>query len=302
MKKLLPYFMIAFGASLWGGIALFVRGLKELGLTEMEIVAVRVTFASMFLLVIGVARYRHLFKIQLSKLPLFLGTGILSIAFFNWCYFTTINLMNISLAVVLLYTSPAFVAVLSFIFLKESLHVKKVIAVIGTIIGCILVTGLQTNTSSSITLIGLLIGLGSGLGYALYSIFGKVALRHYAPFTVTLYTFLVAMITLLPLSGVWNKGELFLNPKVLLYGAGLGLIPTVIAYFAYTWGLEKTESSKAAVIATVEPIVATLMGLILYDEHLTIIQLAGSTFIILSVVIINLPGRRRKLLPKIVDK
>lgn len=292
MKKYLPYFMIGFGAALWGLIAIFVRELKEAGLTEMEIVTIRVTTATFFLLVVGGIAYRDQFKIDVKKMPLFVGTGILSIVFFNYCYFSTINQMSVSLAVILLYTSPAFVTILSFIFLKESLHKKKIMAVIGTILGCILIAGIQTEQASSITMMGILTGSGSGLGYALYTIFGKFALQHYKPFTVTLYTFIVATVALLPFSGIWGKLDLLFTSEVFIYSAGLGLIPTVLAYFVYTWGLEKTEGSKAAVIATVEPVVAMMIGLVVFQETLGVPQLLGSLLIFISVIMVNLPVKK----------
>lgn len=295
MKKLLPYLMIAFGASLWGIIAIFVRELKDAGLTEMEIVTVRVAFASLFLVLIGGLRYRDQFFIHVRKLPLFIGTGIFSIVFFNYCYFSTINQMNVSIAVILLYTSPAIVVILSFIFLKEPLHKKKVGAVVGTIIGCIFVAGMSAEQTSSITLVGLLTGLGSGLGYALYTIFGKLALNHYKPFTVTLYTFIVATVALLPFSGIWGKLDILFSLKVLFYSVGLGLIPTVLAYFVYTWGLGKTEGSKAAVIATVEPVVATIVGILIYQEQMSVGQFLGALLILASVILVNLPEKARKL-------
>ncbi|MGG0716770.1 DMT family transporter [Robertmurraya massiliosenegalensis] len=289
MRKVLPYIMIAFGAALWGLIAIFVRELKEAGLTEMEIVTVRVTFAAIFLLIIGAVSYRDQLQVKITKLPIFLGTGICSIAFFNYCYFFTINEMSVSIAVILLYTSPAFVTILSFIFLKESIHRQKIIAVIGTVLGCILIVGLGGEQRATITVLGVLTGIGSGLGYALYSIFGKVALKQIKPFTVTLYTFIVAAIALLPFSGLWGKLDVLLSPKVFLVSAGLGLIPTVIAFLAYTWGLEKTESSKAAVIATVEPVVAMLIGLVVFQETLGVSQMFGALLIFASVIIVNLP-------------
>lgn len=108
--------MIAAGASLWGLIAFFVKGLTSLGFSAMEIVTLRVVFASIILVIIGIAASRPQMKISLRDIHLFAGTGILSIVFFNWCYFTAINQLTISIAVILLYTSPAFVALLSFFF------------------------------------------------------------------------------------------------------------------------------------------------------------------------------------------
>ncbi|MGD6878284.1 DMT family transporter [Bacillus infantis] len=291
MKKLMPYFAISAGASLWGLIAYFIRGLSGFGFSSMEIVGIRAVTAAAALLLIGLFLGPGRLALKRSSdIGLFAGTGICSIVFFNWCYFTSINLMDISLAVILLYTSPAFVAVLSYLFLKEKITGRKIIAVCGTIAGCILIAGVGGGAGLSVT--GVIIGLGAGLGYALYSIFGKFALQKYEPFTVTLYTFLTASAVLLPITRLWEKASLFLKPEVLFLGLGLGLLPTVLAYFLYTWGLEKTESSKAAVIATIEPVVAILMGVALYSESLGYMQLSGSIIILLCVILVNLPERK----------
>ncbi|MFJ5715790.1 DMT family transporter [Neobacillus sp. NPDC093127] len=289
MKKTLPIVLIAVSAGLWGIIAIFVRKLTSLGFTPMEIVAVRVVTAAVLLALIGIVKYRGHLKISFTDVPLFIGTGICSIVLFNWCYFSAINQMNLSIAVILLYTAPAFVTVLSYFFLKEKMESVKLISVTGTILGYVLIAGLNVTDAATISAAGLLTGLGAGFGYALYSIFGKFALKKYRPFTVTLYTFIVAAITLLPITGLWKKGSVLATGDVLIYGIGLGLFPTVIAYLCYTKGLEKIESSKAAIIATVEPVIATLLSVLLYGEGFGIIQGIGSTIILLSVLLINFP-------------
>jgi drug/metabolite transporter, DME family len=298
MERVIPILLIAVSASLWGMIAIFVRTLSDVGFTSMEIVTLRVVTALIILGMIGIFRYPKQMKIKVSDVKLFVGTGILSIVFFNWCYFTSINQLNLSFAVILLYTSPAFVVILSSIFLHERMNKKKLIAVIGTVTGCILIAGVSLNDTGTINLAGLVTGLGAGLGYALYSIFGKFALNKYTPFTVTLYTFLIAAIALLPITAIWEKARLLANGEVLLYSVGLGLFPTVIAYICYTKGLEKVESSKAAIVATVEPVVATILSVFLYQEGFGLLQFIGTTVIILSVILINLPkeflGKRQR--------
>ncbi len=295
MNRIFPYILIATGASLWGLIAFFVKGLSDFGFSPMEIVAIRVTYAALILLILGFFSFRNQMKLnKAADIRLFIGTGILSIVFFNFCYFTTISQMNISIAVILLYTSPAFVTVLSFIFLKESLTLTKIVAVIGTIIGCILIAGISTG-DSNITTLGIITGLGSGLGYALYTIFGKFALEKYQPFTITMYTFLIAAIALIPTTQLWEKMDLILNPYVLFYGIGLAFFPTVLAFILYTRGLEKIEGSKAAIIATVEPVVATMLGVLLYGERLGAIQIAGALLILCSVIIVNISFRKKQV-------
>ncbi|GAM12571.1 transporter [Mesobacillus selenatarsenatis SF-1] len=288
--------MIAFAAAMWGLIAFFVKGLTTAGFSAMEIVAIRVVTAAVILILVGLANYRNHLRIKVKDLYLFIGTGIFSIVFFNWSYFTAINLMNIPIAVALLYTSPAFVAILSFFFLKEKINRKKLMAIILTVIGCTLAAGITGQGGTSFSVISLLIGLGAGFGYALYSIFGKVALRSYHPFTVTLYTFIVASGALLPTTGIVSKAAVIFTGDIWLYALGLGIFPTVLAYFAYSWGLERTESSTAAVVATLEPVVATILGMMVYGDRLGGMQLLGSALIIISVVSINIsiPIRKQK--------
>jgi drug/metabolite transporter (DMT)-like permease len=287
--------MIAAAALMWGLIGFFVKGLSAAGLSPMEIVALRAGTAVVILLAIGLVKFRRHLKIKGGDLPLFIGTGWMSIVFFNWCYFTAIEKMNIPVAAALLYTSPAFVIALSVLFLKEKLNAKKLFAVAGTIAGCALAAGVSLGAGSSFPPASIVIGLGAGLGYALYSIFGKVALNRYHPFTVTFYTFIMASVLLIPvlLSGgkAWaSSGEVY------LYSIGLGLFPTVIAYFAYSWGLEKTESSRAAIIATVEPVAALILGISVFHESITVAQGMGIAVILASVILVNLPERRSRYL------
>ncbi|RSD26553.1 EamA family transporter [Mesobacillus subterraneus] len=296
MTSKLPYIMIAFAAAMWGLIGFFVKGLTAAGFSAMEIVAIRVLTAAIILILVGIVYYRNHLKIRLQDLYLFVGTGILSIVFFNWSYFTAINLLSIPIAVALLYTSPAFVAILSFLFLKESINRKKLLAIVLTVIGCTLAAGITGKGGATFSVSSILIGLGAGFGYALYSIFGKIALRRYHPFTVTMYTFIVASAALVPTTGIAGKASSVFTGDIWLYAIGLGIFPTVLAYFAYSWGLERTESSTAAVVATLEPVIATMLGMIVYGDRLGSLQLLGSAMIIISVIAVNitLPKREQK--------
>lgn len=289
MGKLGPIILIAISAIMWGIIAVFVRKLSSLGFTPMEIVTIRVVTAVLLLGIIGLLKYPGQMKIHLRDSKYFIGTGIFSIVLFNWCYFSSINQLSLSFAVILLYTAPTFVVILSYLFLKESMDALKIISVIGTLIGCTFIVGINLMETPSMNLAGILTGLGAGFGYALYTIFGKFALVKYRPFTVTFYTFLVASITLLLFTDLFEKGSMLLSSEAILYGIGLGLFPTVLAYLFYTKGLEKMEGSKASIIATVEPVAATLLSVFFYKENFGVLQFIGTAIILLSVILINLP-------------
>ncbi|ADU31232.1 DMT family transporter [Evansella cellulosilytica] len=286
----MAFLMIVIGASLWGTIGLFVNGLYTFGFSPIEVVTLRVTVAFITLLVYVVIKDIHSLKIKWKHLPYFFGTGVCSIVFFNWAYFTAIQEMNLSIAAVLLYTGPAFVTIMSRIFFKELITPQKMIALVTTFIGCVLVIGLLPfNDVTMFSFYGFIIGLSSGFGYALYSIFGKIALANYSSLTTTVYTFFIATLVLIPTSGLFNHGVSFINTQTVLLSLGLGIIPTVLAYLLYTKGLQSIESSKASIATTIEPVVAALIGVFIFKDTVTYWQVVGMLCIVMAVMFMHLP-------------
>ncbi|MBM7585055.1 drug/metabolite transporter (DMT)-like permease [Bacillus pakistanensis] len=283
---------IAAGASLWGIIGIFVTFLYELGFTPTQVVTIRVLSASFFLLFYIIFKNRHLLKIQLSDSKYFIGTGIFSIVLFNWCLFSAMEETSISIAAILLYTAPAFVTIFSRILFKEALTTRKVLALIITFAGCSFVIGILPNSKESVSLYGLILGLGSGLFYALYSIFGKFALRKYDTLTVTVYTFIFAAFAITPLSGLWVNLHLFSTIEVWLCIIGLGFFSTMLAFILYTKGLQSLESSRASIIATIEPVVAALLSFFIFHEKLNLWQYLGITLVIAAVFIVQESTRK----------
>jgi drug/metabolite transporter (DMT)-like permease len=299
MKKW-AYLFIVMGAILWGMIAIFVQALYSYGFTPLQVVGIRVITSALMLILYVTLTNRSLLKIHLYDVKYFIGTGVFSIVFFNWCYFTAIQESSISIAAILLYTGPAFVTIMSRILFKEWLKKQKIFSLFITFIGCSFVVGFLPHMNQSIPLYGVIVGLGSGFGYALYSIFGKFALQKYHPMTVTTYTFIFASIAVIPISGLWNSIGLFLNWKLLGYSIGLGLFPTVLAFLFYTVGLSYVESSRASIMATIEPIVATIVGTVLFSQKLTMWQIMGILLIIIAVVVVQ--ERKKVSNPEIKKK
>ena len=295
MKKLAVIFVLIAG-TLWGCIGIFVRHYTALGLSSMQTVTIRMTIAAI-LFALFVLIYRpKLYKIRLKDLWIFLGSGVISVGFFTYCYFTSIELSSLSVAAVLLYTAPAFVMIFSLIFFKERMTIPKSISLVLAVLGCAMTTGV-IGGHLNVTLAGFLFGLGSGICYALYSIFSRFALnRGYEPFTITLYTFLFAAIFSLLATDV--------RPVLHIVTADLGsigyavlfaMVSCVLPYVFYTLGLKHIASSTASIIATVEPVVATVIGAVVFSEPLAIpFGYLGVALVFLSVVLINIkfPGKK----------
>jgi len=286
--RILPYIFIITSAILWGIISIFVSNLSNNGFTSIQIVTIRVSIAAIILSIFTAFKDIKLFKIRFKDFHYFIGTGILSIVFFNWCYFNSLKLTSVSISAVLLYTAPAFVTIISRLLFKESISKKKVFSLILTFIGCIFVSGFLESITTKISMIGLAVGLGAGLGYALYSIFSKLALKRYNPITITLYTFIFAAIGLIPLGGYSNITEVLYNKSLLISSLELALFSTVIPFYLYTFGLSYIDSTKASIIATIEPVVASLIGIFYFKEALSVLQIIGIILVVLAVIIVSL--------------
>ncbi|HWR44250.1 DMT family transporter [Sporomusa sp.] len=283
MKKW-AYALIVMAATLWGIISIFVKGLAEYGFTTLQIVAIRVVLSAIILTFYFAIKDRQLLKIEPAHGKYFIGTGILSIAFFNWCYFTAMRETSVAVAAILLYTAPAFVLLLARLLFGERLTTGKIAALVVTFFGCALVVGILPSPQGAMPLYGLVSGLGAGFGYALYSVFSKFALRHYSALTVTVYTFVFAAAVMLPASGLWEVRTLLFHWPVVAYSIGFSLFSTILAYLCYTVALAYIETGRAAIVATLEPIVATTVGIMFFGEQLNNWQLLGIILVIAAVV------------------
>lgn len=282
-----PIFVMAAGIA-WGTMGLLVRNMNSCGYNSFEIVLFRSIVTAVIMLG-GTAIFnsRDLW-IDIRDIWIFIGTGIVSVAFFNYCYFTCMNYTTLSNAAILLYTAPSFVIIMSAIFFKERLTVKKLICLIIAFIGCVLVSG--GFSGSGLTLKGLLFGLGAGFGYALYSIFSRVAIkRGYSSITITTYTFIFGIVGMVPFIK-WGHffGCIKPNLSAIPLQIVLVFVNTVLAYILYTKGLSGMENGKASIIASIEPVVASLIGIYVFKESPTVIGMIGCALVLGSCIATNI--------------
>lgn len=280
---------------MWGCMGLLVRPLNEIGLKTMDICFLRGFVTFVVMLVALLVFDRSALKIRVKDIWCFIGTGAFSVSFFNFCYFKTITLTSLSVAAVLLYTAPAFVMIMSSFLFKERMTGRKIVALAIAFMGCVLVSGV-VGGGGTLNAKGLLVGLGAGFGYALYSIFGRCALqRGYSSLTITFYTFVFAMLTTIfmaDVSSIINIVEM--QPGLSVYAVFMILFVTLFPYLCYTKGLSGMENGTASVIASIEPVMATVIGVIIYKEKMTFVNAFGMILVLISIVILNSNNKRNR--------
>ena len=269
---------------LWGIISIFLKGLYSAGFSALQVMFFRGFISSVFMAIFLFVKDKSLLKFKLKDIWLFLGTGVISLTFFTLCYFYTILESGASVAVILLYTSPIFVLMMSVLFFKEKITLVKIFALCLTFLGCVLVSGV--GSTSGLSAKGFFIGLCAGFGYALYSIFSRLALKKYNSLTVTFYTFLFSAISIIPFCSIFEIPNL-IDTKSILLSCGIALLCTVLPYIFYTIGLSGMETGKAAILVTVEPLVATIIGFVIWKENFSLIKLIGIIAILVSVILLS---------------
>lgn len=301
LRTFAPIFVIL-AAIFWGILVVFVRAFGQADFKSMEIVALRVyssaIFSWVFLMIFdrkSLEKVEQTGKDCSQELPrtfhlgdswCFIGTGLVSIVFFSYCYFRNVKVSSAAVAAILMYTSPIFVTLLSAIFFKEKITKLKITALFLAMLGCALVSGIAGGISD-VSPLGIALGLGSGIGYALYSIFGRFALdKGYSPFMVTAMTFTFACVGVLPFIDIIGlKSRLIAEPKFIFLALLMGLVGSCIPFALYTLGLRYMEASKTSILATLEPIMTALIGTFFYKEPIDLFIITGIIMVLIAGIL-----------------
>jgi len=299
-KSRFAYSCCIVGAAIcWGLTGIFTRTLTDYGFSAEQILFAR-TFSTLVLMVITclIVSFRS-FRIKLKDLWVFLGSGLLSVTMFGTAYMNAQQQMSLSLAVVLLYTSPIWVVLLSAVLFKERITGGKVAALVLVAVGAVFTMGVIGGDVSA-TPMGILLGLISGFGYALYSIFTRFAYnKGYNALTVNFYTFLFSTIavaffcdvpgliekTLHPSAAVLAAGGS--TPIILAWQIGMGSLTCFLPYVLYCQGLKDVENGKASILASMEMVVATLTSVFVYSEPFTLMNAIGIVLVLAGIVAMN---------------
>ena len=281
------WILVLFSGICWGSLGLFTKNITILGFSEMEMLFVKMTIATILLIPILLLKDKKLLYLHnITDIRYFIGTGICSYAFFNWCYMKAILETSLGVAAVLLYTAPAIVMVSSSFLFREKLTKIKCIVVAMTFLGCVFVTGVLGTEDATYTVKGILFGICSGIGYALYSIFGMFAIKkNYHSFTITFYTFVFAAVFTCFLINPTQLLQKIVEKNALFDMVLFSVVTALVPYICYTKGLSHMQASQASVIATIEPVVAAIIGILIFQEGISLQKMIGMALVLGGVII-----------------
>ncbi len=301
MKKnneLIGVIFVLMAGMLWGTTGIYVRWFTNLGLSSLQITVFKMFIAAVVLLLFCLIFDREALKINKKDIWVFFCSGLISMDFFTVCYFSTIQNADLSIAATLLYAAPIVVLALSVVLFKEKFTAKKAIACAMAFLGCFLVSGL-IGSGKGIPGKALLTGILSAIGYGLYSIFGEIAIRKgYKSLTITTYTFAIAAIgTLFMLrpAEVAEAASKTTTGMFILMLIAVAISVSLLPYVFYTNGLQRIAPSKASIIASIEPITATVVGALIFKEYPDIYGIFGIIFVLGAIILLNIKAKGKDI-------
>ena len=276
MKKYISYIYVILSAVCWGFIGFSNRLLTGVGVSLGNRVFIRNFGTLLVLTVVFGLFHRQVFRIRWKHLPIFLGSGLLSILLLSIVYFKC-------------QTMCSFVVIFSAVLWKTPLTKRKVIALVVSLLGCVMVSGvLGGDTTASWTGIGL--GVLSGLCYASYTVFAHYGLARYESYTMIYWTFLVAGLGSIFFADFKTLPLAFSGTQGIVGTCGVVIVATVLPYIFYTKGLEGVESGRASIITNIEPVVETLVGVFVFKEALTVWTVLGVACVFGCVILLAREG------------
>ncbi|MBQ6262267.1 MAG: EamA family transporter [Clostridia bacterium] len=275
---------------LWGTIGLFVKLMEGQGSSSSYTSFLRLLFGALFLAVLTlIVDGPGAFRIGKKTLISCILLGIVCQGVFNLLYSSSVSANGVSVASVLLYTAPVFTTVASLILFREKLNFLKWIALPVNVIGCALTATGGNFSAEALAPLGLLIGVGAGFTYGMTAVFGRIAMREKSsPLAVATYNLFFGCVFIAIVRRPWSTAEKPLDPKLLAFGALFGLIATALAYALYFSGLSGiSETSKVPVVASVEVVVASVIGAAVFAENLNPIRIVGIGLVLFSIFLFS---------------
>lgn len=298
-KETKGYLFVILGATCLGTIGIFARLIYQHEPDPLTVVSWRALIAFFLLFITAVFVNPDWLRIRKKDFPFFAIYGLLSVSLCFLLFFYAIKYTTVATATILLYTYPAFVIILSPLVLGEKLTRAKILALLLTFFGCILVIQVYDPAQFKLNWRGISYGLGAGLGAGLYSIFGKKGVSRYSPYTVVMYALGFGGFFLLLIKGTRNLISVSYPMITWLWILSLAIVSTLLGYSLYTRGLKYLEAGRAGIACTWEVVVASILAFMIFGETLSALQIAGACLIFVGIIVVRIhpSDRARRAAP-----
>lgn len=283
-KRIGGVLLISISAASFGLMPIFAKIAYSAGTSTYSLLFLRFLVAAAFMFLLLFIKKLNL--PSKKEMLTFLLLGAVGYVGQSFCYFTALNYASSNVVSLLLYTYPALVMIGSTIFLKEKITVQKVISLCLALIGAFVIIGAEFHANPT----GIVLSVLSAVFYSVYILISSQVVKAGTGIQSSAFIMLGAAV-------VYGIMNLFLGftPPTQINGlvavAMIALISTVLAFWSFFTGMEKTGPSTAALVSTLEPVVTVLSSVIILSEKITVNIIAGGCLVLAALIVTALPSK-----------
>ena len=272
---------VCYGTNPFGALPLYDEGVNTATVLAHRFgLAVILLAVVMLIKGIGFRITRHEFKVLASLGILFAASSI--------TYYQSFHFMDAGIASTILFVYPVMVAVIMALFFRERVTAMTVVAIVLALVGIGLLY--KGGNGASLSVVGILLCVLSSLAYAVYIVVVNQSDIKMSSFKVTFYAMLVCEVTLVLYS--FTSPDLYLHAlpsaRAWGYACWLGLVPTVLSLVLMTVAVNHVGATPTAILGALEPLTAVAIGVMVFDETLTLRLVVGIVFILAAVMLVVL--------------
>ncbi|WP_413580408.1 EamA family transporter [Bdellovibrio sp. HCB288] len=273
---------ISIGSVGFGFLGVFGKIAFNSGLNVGEFLTYRFTLAAMLMWIFMLLFRPQWIRLSLKQIVIAALLGIFGYGLFSTLYFTAVDGLSITLAALLLYTYPFWVNVFSHFFTHDKISRNEALCLAGASAGLIMLLWGHIEVRNAWAVLA---GLLSGISYAIYVLVSGRVQKNVRPVTSSLYviTFGAIALALFHHPHFENIPHLTSTQASAIFG--IAIISTIIPLTLELAALQKLKSSEVALLMMIEPITAAILGMFIFKESLTWLQMTGALIISMMLVI-----------------
>ena len=292
----LGYLMVAVAATLFAVNGTVSKVVLGSGLSSLELTQIRSTGAAAGFLVFLLLFARARLRVDRRELLFLVVFGITGVAFVQWLYFVAIDHMPVGIALLIQFTGPLLVALFARFVYHEQIRRRIWVALAFCITGLGVIVEVWSGVAFSA--VGITAALGAAVALATYILMAERERRHRDPASLSLYGFLFAAIFWAIVQPLWQFPWRALDDNVSLQGnlsehtapvwlhvSFVVIIGTMVTFSLLTGALRHIPATRASIVATLEPVLATVVAWVWLDESFGTAQLAGGSIVLAGIVL-----------------
>jgi drug/metabolite transporter (DMT)-like permease len=292
------YALAAAGAAMWALNGNLARYLLDDGVSATRLAQLRSGGSWLLLLLALLVTRPDLTRVRPRELPPLAFLGIAGLALVHATYFLAIERLQIGVAVTIQYLAPLVLLLWLRVVHRRRLAASLWGAVALSVAGCFLVV--RAYDASALSGVGVAAAFGATITFAIYMVGSERAGHAHEPVTTLFWAFGFASLFWALVDPWWSFpfGQ-FASARHALLAAGVVVVGTLLPFICMVAALRHLPAPRAAVVATLEPVLAAVFADFLHGQRLAAVQIAGGLAVLAAVVWVqaNRPDLETELAP-----